>query len=108
MTVQTIVLTVQQTILLVITYACGVTSLVAFVHAAVTRPDAFTAVDAQSKTFWVALLGGSTLLIWLFGAAALSVWFLFLIGVVAMLVYVVDVRRRVDEILGRSWFRKTR
>jgi len=30
----------------------------------------------------------------------------FLAAVTAMLVYVVDVRVRIDGVLGRSWFRK--
>lgn len=32
--------------------------------------------------------------------------FLGIIGVVAMLVYLVDVRKRVDDIQGKSWFSK--
>ena len=45
---------------------------------------------------------GSTLFIWFFQAPSL----LYLVGVVAMLVYLVDVRPRVDSIQGKSWFKK--
>ena len=106
MTVQTVVENLQQWILLVLGLIAGVAALLALVHAAITRPDAYTAVDAQSKTFWVALLAVSTLLIWLFAFGGLGMLMLFLIGVVAVMVYIVDVRRRLDGVLNRNWFRK--
>lgn len=89
-------------VLLVITLAAGIASAVALLHAALQRPDAFPAVDRQSKVFWVSILAAATLFIWLFGAIGM----LGLIGVVAMLVYLVDVRPRVDAIQGKSWFSK--
>ncbi|MFW0783257.1 DUF2516 family protein [Gordonia sp. CPCC 206044] len=92
----------QNLILLLLTLVAGVASAVALVHAAVQRSDAFPAVDRQSKVIWVSILAAATLFIWLFGA----VNFLGLIGVVAMLVYLVDVRKRVDDIQGKSWFSK--
>ncbi|MGK2319483.1 DUF2516 family protein [Gordonia rhizosphera] len=92
----------QGLILLILTVAAGVASAVALVHAAIQRSDAFPAVDRQSKVIWVSILAGATLFIWVFGA----VGFLGIIGVVAMLVYLVDVRPRVDAIQGKSWFGK--
>ncbi|WAC53871.1 DUF2516 family protein [Gordonia sp. SL306] len=92
----------QNLILLALTVIAGVASAVALVHAALQRSDAFPAVDRQSKVIWVAILAAATLFIWLFGA----VNFLGLIGVVAMLVYLVDVRPRVDDIQGKRWFSK--
>ncbi|MBD0022029.1 DUF2516 family protein [Gordonia pseudamarae] len=89
-------------VLLVITVAAGLGAALALVHAALQRPDAFPAVDRQSKVFWVSILAAATLFIWLFGAIGM----LGLIGVVAMLVYLVDVRPRVDAIQGKSWFSK--
>ena len=106
MSVQSAVEAIQLYLLWFITFAVGIPAIVAFVHALTTRADAFTAVDAQSKTFWVALLGGSMLLVWLFNATLRPTWFLFLIGTVATMVYIVDVRVRTDEILNRHWFRK--
>lgn len=92
----------QSAILLIITVVAGVASAIALVHAAIQRSDAFPAVDRQSKVIWVAILAAATLFIWFFGAVSM----LGLIGVVAMLVYLVDVRKRVDEIQGKSWFKK--
>ncbi|ROZ89303.1 DUF2516 family protein [Gordonia sp. OPL2] len=92
----------QNLILLLLTVVAGVASAVALVHAALQRSDAFPAVDRQSKVIWVSILAVATLFIWLFGA----VNFLGLIGVVAMLVYLVDVRPRVDDIQGKRWFSK--
>ncbi len=92
----------QMGVMFVLTLIAGAASAVALVHAAIQRSDAFPAVDRQSKVIWVAILAAATLFIWLFGAVS----FLGIIGVVAMLVYIVDVRPRVDSIQGRSWFRK--
>lgn len=86
----------------IITIAIGVAAIVSLVHAAVQRPDAFTAVDKLSKPAWVGILVVATLVIWLFGPLSLFG----IIGVIAVLVYVVDVRPRTDEIQGKSWFRK--
>lgn len=106
MTVQDVVIDARNYILLAVGVIAGLSSLAALVHAAITRPDAYTAVDAQSKTFWVALLAVANLLIWLFVVGGMGVLILFLVGVIASMVYIVDVRSRVDEILNRKWFRK--
>ncbi|MFW0789216.1 DUF2516 family protein [Gordonia sp. CPCC 205333] len=92
----------QNFVLLALTVVAGVAAAVALVHAAVQRADAFPAVDRQSKVIWVSILAAATLFIWLFGAVS----FLGIIADVAMLVYLVDVRPRVDSVQGRSWFRK--
>ncbi|MCF8569040.1 DUF2516 family protein [Gordonia sp. HY002] len=106
MSVQSVVLDARQYILLALGVVAGLSAVAALVHAVITRPDAYTAVDAQSKTFWVALLAVANILIWLFVVGGMSVLVLFLVGVIAVMVYIVDVRVRVDEILKRSWFRK--
>ncbi|HEY9313010.1 DUF2516 family protein [Williamsia sp.] len=92
----------QSFVLLALTVVAGIAAAVALVHAAIQRPDAFPAVDRQSKVIWVSILAAATAFIWLFGAIGL----LGIIGVVAMLVYLVDVRPRVDSIQNKSWFRK--
>jgi Ca2+/Na+ antiporter len=92
----------QSLIMLVLTVVAGIAAVVALIHAAIQRPDAFPAVDRQSKVIWVAILAAASLFIWFFGAVS----FLGIIGVVAMLVYLVDVRKRVDDIQGKSWFSK--
>jgi hypothetical protein len=78
----------------------GLTGAFAFVHALMHRPDAFRAADKASKPKWVALTGGGTLASLGYGAGA-GIWFLFLLwiaGLIAILVYVVDVRGKVREI----------
>ncbi|MBM7368000.1 DUF2516 family protein [Gordonia hydrophobica] len=106
MSTAVIVLNAQYYLLLAITVISGITGVVALVHAAVTRPDAFTATDAKSKTFWVAVLAVATVLIWVVQARLGFGLMFYLASITAVLVYVVDVRARIDDILGRSWFRK--
>ncbi|MGW0453636.1 DUF2516 family protein [Gordonia sputi] len=92
----------QNLILWVLTIVAGVAAIVSLIHASIQRSDAFRAVDKQTKVIWVAILAASTVFIWFFQAPSLF----YLIGVVAVLVYIVDVRPRVDSIQGKSWFRK--
>ncbi len=92
----------QSLILLVLTVIAGVAAVTALVHAAIQRPDAFPAVDRQSKVIWVVILLVASLFIWFFGA----VNFIGIIGVVAVIVYLVDVRARVDSVQNKRWFRK--
>ncbi|RPA55955.1 DUF2516 family protein [Gordonia oryzae] len=94
----------QSYVLWVLTVLAGVAAIVALVHASVQRDDAFPAVDKQSKVLWVSLLALATLFIWLFQAPTLF----YLIGVVVLIVYLVDVRPRVDSIQNKHWFRKIR
>jgi Protein of unknown function (DUF2516) len=71
------------------------TTVYAFVHAAMQRPDAYTAVDKLTKPVWLLILGV---------AAALT--FIGIFGVViaacAAGVYLVDVRPKLLEIQGKS------
>ncbi|NNG97626.1 DUF2516 family protein [Gordonia araii NBRC 100433] len=87
----------------------GLAGIVTVVHAALQRPDAFTAVDRQTKGFWVGILALSTLFLALFGVAAGGgpiIGMICLLGLVAVIVYLVDVRPKVDEVQGKRWFRK--
>lgn len=69
-------------------------------HAVRQRKDAFTAVDKLTKPIWLGILVASLLVIFLFGA----VHMLGLIAVVAVCVYLVDVRPRVDDVQrGPRW-----
>ncbi|CAM3091424.1 uncharacterized protein DUF2516 [Williamsia muralis] len=92
----------QSLVLLLLTVVAGVAAAVSLVHAALQRPDAFPAVDRQSKVIWVSILAAATAFIWLFGA----IFFISILGIVAVIVYIVDVRPRVDSIQNQSWFRK--
>lgn len=69
----------------------------AFVHAALQRPDAYTAAEKLTKPVWLVILGASLLLAFLlrdvFGGA---------IAAVAAGVYLVDVRPKLLEVQGKS------
>ncbi|MGE2689321.1 DUF2516 family protein [Mycolicibacterium pulveris] len=72
------------------------TVVYAFVHAAMQRPDAYTAVDKMTKPVWLVILGISgllALLLWVLGTA---------IAAVAAGVYLVDVRPKILEVQGKS------
>ncbi len=63
----------------------------AFIDAATRREDAYRAADKKSKPFWLILLGIALGLDLIFGAN-FTTSFLTLGGLVAAIVYVVDVR----------------
>jgi len=83
-------------VVLVLQVAVALTALYAFVHAAMQRPDAYTAADKMTKPVWLLILGISvplTMVLNAFGAA---------IGACAAGVYLVDVRPKLLEIQGKS------
>ncbi len=72
-----------------------------FVHAARQRPDAFTAVDKLTKGKWLAIIGVATMVMLVFWQRS---FFLAIFGVVAVGVYLADVRPKVDEVQrGPRW-----
>lgn len=72
----------------------------AIVHAVRQRPDAFTAVNKLTKPIWVGILAVAALVL----LATSPVGMLGIIAVVAVCVYLVDVRPRVDDIQrGPRW-----
>ncbi|MEC4015692.1 DUF2516 family protein [Streptomyces sp. H27-D2] len=70
-------------------------SVFAFVDAAIRREDAYRAADKKTKPFWLIVLG-------LVVAVNLYpiMFFLQIIGIVATIVYMVDVRPAVKQISG--------
>jgi hypothetical protein len=77
--------------------------LFAFIHAALQRADAYTAADKLTKPAWLGITGGATalLLLNLLGGGQLL---FYLIGLVAVLVYLVDVKPAVTEVQrGPRW-----
>ncbi len=68
----------------------------AFVHAAIQRPDAYTAADKLTKPVWLAILGVGALLALVLGVIGIA------IAAVASGVYLVDVRPKILEIQGKS------
>jgi uncharacterized membrane protein YgcG len=71
----------------------------AFVDAAIRRNDAYRAADKRTKTFWLVVLGVSALVLKFVSVTA----FLPLIGLVAVIVYMVDVRPAVRGITGGGY-----
>lgn len=70
--------------------------LFAFVDAVTRREDAYRAADKKTKPFWLALTGAALALDLLLGASVFSP--LTLIGLVASIVYVVDVRPAIKQL----------
>ena len=68
----------------------------AFVHAAMQRPDAYTAVDKLTKPVWLVILGAGALLAVVLGVTGMA------IAAVAAGVYLVDVRPKLLEVQGKS------
>lgn len=86
--------------MLVLLVAVLVTAVYAFVHAALQRPDAYTAADKLTKPVWLVILGA---------AVALASILYPVLGVLGMAmsacasgVYLVDVRAKLLEIQGKS------
>ena len=75
-------------------------TLYAFVHAAMQRPDAYTAADKLTKPVWLVILGLAvaltSILSFVFGVLGMA------IAACAAGVYLVDVRPKLLEIQGKS------
>jgi Protein of unknown function (DUF2516) len=88
---------------LLIAWAAVPVGIFAFIHAMMQRPDAYAAIDRLTKPAWLGITGG--------GAAALllnvlwGIGWLFLVGgLVAVLVYIVDMRPKLIEVQrGQRW-----
>lgn len=68
----------------------------ALVDAAIRREDAYRAASKQTKPFWLIILAIAFVVNWLFSILS----FLPVIGLVATIVYMVDVRPAVRQISG--------
>lgn len=69
----------------------------AFIHAVLQRADAYEAADRKTKPIWMAITGGATAAMLLFGymGAGMIFW---IAGLVGALVYIVDVRPKLIEV----------
>ena len=76
--------------------ALFVFSLFAFVDSAVRREDAYRAANKQSKPFWLIVLGLASVVSFLFGIMSL----LPIVGLIATIVYMVDVRPALRQVTG--------
>lgn len=90
-------------ILRIIDWAAVPVGVFAFVHALMQRPDAYTAIDRLTKPAWLGITAGSAVALLLFSFAGIG-WIFWIAGLVAALVYIVDVRPRLIEVQrGQRW-----
>ncbi|MFE1309195.1 DUF2516 family protein [Streptomyces sp. NPDC058755] len=68
------------------------------VDAALRREDAFRAADKQNKVFWLIILGIALVVSYLFSILGI----LPIVGLVASIVYIVDVRPALKQVSGGS------
>ncbi|QUQ70415.1 DUF2516 family protein [Kutzneria sp. CA-103260] len=75
----------------------------AFLHALVQRADAYTAADRMTKLAWSLITGGGLVALFLFRPQG-STFILWMAALVAVLVYIVDVRPKLNEVQrGNRW-----
>ncbi|WP_327359234.1 DUF2516 family protein [Streptomyces sp. NBC_01304] len=72
------------------------------VDAAIHREDAFRAADKQTKPFWLIILGIALVVSYLFSIMS----FLPVIGLIASIVYIVDVRPALRQASGKGGGRR--
>ncbi|NLE78933.1 MAG: DUF2516 family protein [Rhodococcus sp.] len=91
---------IVQTILFIIQVVALGGAAYALFHAFRQRKDAFTAVDKLSKPIWLSILGVSFVVLLFFTGLHL----LGIAAIIAVCVYLVDVRPRVDDVQrGPRW-----
>jgi Protein of unknown function (DUF2516) len=83
-------------VLFALTLVVLATTVYAFVHAAMQRPDAYTAAEKLTKPVWLVILGLGVLLALVLGITGVA------IAAVAAGVYLVDVRPKILDIQGKS------
>jgi hypothetical protein len=83
-------------VLAVLLIAVVLTTLYAFVHAAMQRPDAYTAANKLTKPVWLVILGAAIPLAYLLNVLGMA------LAACAAGVYLVDVRPKLLEIQGKS------
>jgi hypothetical protein len=89
---------IQSTFMLILTVVLFVLQAYTFVDALTRRPDHFVAADKLTKPAWLIILGLAVLAHALFWN---PLQFLNLIGAVAAIVYLVDVRPALRAVTGR-------
>ena len=83
-------------VLFALKVAVLVTTVYAFVHAAMQRSDAYTAAEKLTKPVWLVILGVGVLLVLVLDITGTA------IAAVAAGVYLVDVKPKILEIQGKS------
>ncbi|MFB9519717.1 MULTISPECIES: DUF2516 family protein [Streptomyces] len=83
------------TLMFVVGWVFLITAVVALVMAATARADAYRAADKQSKNFWLIILGITAVVNLL-----VPMLFLQIAGLVASIVFLVDVRPALRQVSG--------
>jgi hypothetical protein len=83
-------------IVTILSWAAVPVGLFAFIHSALQSAEAFTATGKLTKPIWMAITGGGTAACALFSLGSYTMMF-WIAGLVAVLVYIVDVRPKVIE-----------
>lgn len=97
-----LVTSLMGTVLVVLKIAVVGTAVYSFVHAAMQRPDAYTATDKLTKPVWLVILGFGTVFALVDLLSPPFDVLLSAIGAGAAGVYLADVRPRLLEIQGKS------
>jgi hypothetical protein len=85
-----------------ISWALLIFAVFAFVDAATYREDAYRAASKNNKGFWLIILGLAGLVMKFFSIIS----FLPIIGLIAVIVYMVDVRPALRQVSGRGQGRR--
>lgn len=81
-----------------------IVEIVAFIDAAIRPAKAYEAVSKQSKGFWLIILGVAMAATLVLGGGTGAFSIFGVIGLIAALVYIIDVRPAVREVgRGGSW-----
>ncbi|GAB2796921.1 DUF2516 family protein [Streptomyces daliensis] len=83
------------TVLWLINIAVLALAVFAFIDAALRRDDAYRATDKQNKGFWMIILGLTVVVNLLVPMVMLQI-----IGLIATIVYIVDVRPAIKQVTG--------
>jgi hypothetical protein len=99
-------LAVPSLVYVVVYWACLIGGVFAFIDAATRRADAYVAIDRKTKRFWLIVLGLGVLAQIVFPVIGFGLRILGIAGIVAAIVYLVDVRKKIIEITrggGSRW-----
>jgi O-antigen/teichoic acid export membrane protein len=86
------------TVMLVIMLALLCFAVFAFIDAMLRREDAYRATDKKTKGFWLIILGLAVVVNLPF--LGVGLWILKIIGLIASIVYIVDVRPALKQVMG--------
>jgi hypothetical protein len=88
---------IDQWIEFVLSWAAVVVGVFTFVHAALQRAEAFTAANKRTKPAWLGITAAGTVGCAIFPLNS-DLMIIFIAGLVAILVYLVDVRPKVIDV----------